>query len=289
MSASTRRVPLGLPTNPRSRQPMPVFSGSRQYEDSRPSRSMPASRTRNPPPQREQVPDTNRRVYQPQQRDDYPETRNVRRSGDSSSTSSSENESSFWSRGNSSQSSSRTTPGSDDELTYSEMDRETYSNDSQDNNSHSYAANTGYVWSRVTEVANVFTHEVSKVWATGLGNAVYENVEGESHLINVMRAYHLFKARTPSELPEWLFSERERGQGGLLRLDPRNDGGEAKAEPIQPAQRRNRPEITYQDKSPRLGTQSKNIKTAMPLEQSKVSGADRLKQMRSLRRTAPTY
>jgi len=104
-----------------------------------------------------------------------------------------------------------------------------------------------------------------------------------------MRAYHLSKARTPSELPEWLFSERERGQGGLSRSDPRNDGDEVKAGPTQPVQRRNRPEMSYQEDTPRLATQSKSIKTAMPLGQGKVSGADRLKQMRSLRRTAPTY
>jgi len=165
------------------------------------------------------------------------------------------------------------------------MDGDAYSNDSQNNNFHSYAANTGYVWSRVTEVANVLTQEVTKVWATGLGN----DEEGESHLINVMRAYHLSKARTPSELPEWLFSERERGQGGLLRLDPRNEGSKVKAEPIQPAERRNRPEMTYQDDTSHLGTQSKSIRTAMPLGQANVSGADRLKQMRSLRRMAPTY
>jgi len=166
MSSSTRRATHGLPTNPRSRQPMPVSPASRQQEQSRPSRVMPAPRIRNPPLQREPVPDTTRRAYQPHQQGDYRETRNVHRSGDSSSTSSSENESSFWSRGNSSQRSSRTTVGTDEDSTHSEMDRDIYSNDSQDNNPHSYAANTGHVWSRVTEVANVFTQEVSKVWAT---------------------------------------------------------------------------------------------------------------------------
>jgi len=284
MSASTRRVAHGLPTNPRSRQPRPEASpAGYQYEVHRPSRAMPAPRTRNPPPHRNQVLDTNRRAYQPRQRDDDGETRHVRRSGDSSSTSSSENEFS------SSQRSSRTTVGSDEGLAYSEMDGDTRSKDPQNDNTYSYAANTGYVWSRVTEVANVFTQEVSKVWATGLGNGVDDDGEGESHLINVMRAYHLSKARTPSELPEWLFSERERGQGGLLRLDLRNEGGQVRAEPDLPVQRRNRPEMTYHDDTPRLGTQSKTIKTVMPPGQAKVSGADRLKEMRSLRRMAPIY
>jgi len=284
MSSSTRRVAHGLPTNPRSRQPRPVSPGSHHYEESRPLRTMAAPRTVNPLVQREQAPDGNRKAYQTRQRDNYHEGSNVRRSGDSSSTSSSETESSFWSRGNSSQRSSRTTLQSDEGMVYSEFDRETQLNDSPVDNSHPYP-NTVHVWTRVAEVANVFTQEVSKVWATGLGNGA-DDEEDDCHLINVMRAYHLSKARTPSELPDWLFSERERGQGGLLRLDLRNEGGQVKAEPAQPAQRRNLPEIGYQGSTSSLGTHSK---ATMPSGQAKISGADRLKQMRSLRRTAPTY
>lgn len=38
-----------------------------------------------------------------------------------------------------------------------------------------------------------------------------ENSFGHSsHLVGVMKAYHLAKARHPSDLPDWLFDERER-------------------------------------------------------------------------------
>jgi len=38
-----------------------------------------------------------------------------------------------------------------------------------------------------------------------------ENSPGHgSHLVRVMKAYHLAKARHPSDLPDWLFDERER-------------------------------------------------------------------------------
>ncbi|KAF8902124.1 hypothetical protein CPB84DRAFT_1776672 [Gymnopilus junonius] len=90
-----------------------------------------------------------------------------------------------------------------------------------------------------------------------------------------MRAYHLAKARTPSELPEWLFSERERGQGGLLHIDPPFEGRE------EPGPRRQQlPYNTLASSS----LQSRGIKSSIPLAEPKLSGADRLKQLRSLRR-----
>ena len=36
-------------------------------------------------------------------------------------------------------------------------------------------------------------------------------MEDDHHLLKVMRAYHLNKARTREELPDWLFDEKERG------------------------------------------------------------------------------
>jgi len=284
MSLSTRRVPQGLPSNPRSRLASGT-SPARQPEERRPPRPMPPPRARDLHLQREQVPDTDRGAYQSRHRDDYHETRSARRSGDSSSMSSPESPP-FWARGNASQRSSRTTVQSDEGMEYAELE-DAQSNDPQDlNNSYATVKDTGYVWDRVTEAANVFTQEVSKVWATGLGGERGNEEEAESHLTRVMRAYHLSKARTPAELPAWLFSERERGQGGLLRPDTPNDGGQVEPEPPQPAQRRtNRPPI-YQDGTAASFGQSKSIKTTMPPAQTKVSGSDRLKQMRELRRNA---
>ena len=42
-------------------------------------------------------------------------------------------------------------------------------------------------------------------------------MEDDSHLLKVMRAYHLNKAQTRDELPDWLFDEKERGRFALLR------------------------------------------------------------------------
>lgn len=118
--------------------------------------------------------------------------------------------------------------------------------------------------------------------------------EDESHLTRVMRAYHLSKARTPAELPDWLFSERERGQGGLLRSsdkpDSHGDGGQGQSVSSQPVQRRNRP--AYGDSTVSLGERSRQKQDAQgtatkPLvAQAKLSGSDRLKQLRELRRNA---
>jgi len=265
MSSSTRRVAVGLPSNPRSRQPSPPSSNGPQYEDPRPSRTISTPWPRNPPSQRTQVLDTS----QSRRRENYDRGRYVRRSNDSSSTSSSETGPYVRNRGVSSQRSSKTSANSNDEMTHSVRDQY------EDNNAYSYAATTnGYVWTRVAEVANVLTQEVSKVWAAGLGSG--DDEEGESHLLEVMRAYHLAKARTPSELPEWLFSERERGQGGLLRVDPPST-----EEREKPALGRQRLPHNTLKSSP---LQSRNVKSYGPLGQPKLSSADRLKQLRSLRR-----
>ncbi|KDR81571.1 hypothetical protein GALMADRAFT_135001 [Galerina marginata CBS 339.88] len=285
MSSSTRRVPQGLPSNPRSR----LAGGappSRLSEERRQPRTMPTPRARDPQFQREQVPDTTMGLYHTRQGEEYRETRHARRSGDSSSTASPE-PSPFWARGNTSQRSSRTTVQSDEGVEYTELVRDSHLNDTQDlDHSLPTVKDTAYVWGRVTEAANVFTQEVSKVWATGLGGERGDEGEPESHLTHVMRAYHLSKARTPAELPDWLFNERERGQGGLLRFDTPDDGGQVKPEPAQLTQRRaNRPPI-YQDVTAVSLGQSKSLKTTMQPAQAKISGSDRLKQLRELRRSA---
>src|ERR1700749_1564032 len=47
---------------------------------------------------------------------------------------------------------------------------------------------------------------------------------GESQLTRAMKAYHLEKARDPSDLPEWLFGEHERRPYRRLRfIDQQKD------------------------------------------------------------------
>ncbi|PPR06646.1 hypothetical protein CVT26_001188 [Gymnopilus dilepis] len=256
MISSTRRVPVGLPSNPRARQTPPPSSSGRRDEEPRPSRTMPAARPRNQSSQRTPVLDTNRRKPQTLRSGSYNHPNQVHRSSDSSSTTSSEAESYTLSRGFSSQRSSRTTVND-----YNEPSPYTIRITDEDNKSYSYAATTnGYVWTRVAEVANALSQEVSRVWAAGLGSG--DDEEGESHLFEVMRAYHLAKARTPSELPEWLFSERERGQA-MLRIN-------TPAEEPSPRRRSPNPTII-----------NKEVKSSV---QPKLSSADRLRQLRALRR-----
>ncbi|PPQ78074.1 hypothetical protein CVT25_015608 [Psilocybe cyanescens] len=290
MFTATRVAP-GLPSNPRSRLASRTAPPSRQTESPRPSRAnvaIPSTpRPRNPSTQRAPVPDTNSRNYRSQQRNAHDGMINVRRSEGSTSTSSSSDASS-WPRAKHSQSSSGATLRGDDGMERSEQVKPNRGEETRVNNSY---YDGGFTWSRVTEAATMITQEVSKAWAAGLtlqGNEDNDEA-GESHLTRVMRAYHLSKARTPSELPAWLFSEKERGQGSLLRFD-RLDSHDDDSQVREPAQRRNQP--AYGNSTTPLVMQSqrnKNIQNTKPFSlnaPAKVSGSDRLKQMRELRRNA---
>jgi len=155
---------------------------------------------------------------------------------------------------------------------------------------------TGLVWTRVTEAASALTQEVSKVWATGislapLGNGEDEDTQGgESHLTKVMRAYHLSKARTPAELPEWLFSERERGLKGTLRPDPPSNRSQGVPSLAQPAERRNRRDAYHPELPPASERSSQKpphvSNFTAPVQPRAVGGTDRLKMMREHKRNA---
>lgn len=111
-------------------------------------------------------------------------------------------------------------------------------------------------------------------------------VDPDSHLTKVMREYHLRKARTPAELPDWLFSERERGKGGLMRSESHSDQRQEKQplSQIQPVEtRRGRHDGIAALAAARTGT-NMAINTSRPSEQPRLVGSDRLKQMRSIRR-----
>ncbi|KAF8959047.1 hypothetical protein BDZ97DRAFT_1421503 [Flammula alnicola] len=301
MSSTPSRAPSrGLPTNPRPRsKSAAVPAPSRPSVDYR--AALPSNpRTRHPSTQRERVPN-NYPTTSPSRRDYYDQSLTVsdaRHSDDSSPTSSTSSGSSFWARGNSSLASSKTTLRSED-MEYKELSRETYlqSRNSKDNIEPSTDLRdaAAFSWGRVTEVANVLTQEVSKVWATGLaplGNGVGDQAEEESHLTRVMRAYHLSKARTPSDLPDWLFSERERGQlGGLQGSETRSDDDRAKAS-LSSTHRRNRIDVGQAELTRHTEPRLKNIQnfptpTTRSLPPAKASGTDRLKMLRE-KRNAPS-
>ncbi|KAK7014899.1 hypothetical protein R3P38DRAFT_2998276 [Favolaschia claudopus] len=68
------------------------------------------------------------------------------------------------------------------------------------------------LWSRIATTASSLTVNVSKAWATNITTFAGEETPPgqESRLTRAMKAYHLEKARDPSDLPAWLFDEKER-------------------------------------------------------------------------------
>jgi len=106
----------------------------------------------------------------------------------------------------------------------------------------------GYsIWNTVAAAASTLTVSVSKAWtrnvvtANGEGErqrplAPYyydlrtENVETppgqDSRLTRAMKAYHLEKAKDPSDLPLWLFPEQGRRSTNDLKLADRQEDGE---------------------------------------------------------------
>jgi len=79
---------------------------------------------------------------------------------------------------------------------------------------------SGYaLWNGFVNVASSLTVNVSKAWASNVSTLDGEETPPgqESRLTRAMKAYHLEKANHPSDLPNWLFNERERGVKGSTR------------------------------------------------------------------------
>ncbi|KAJ7285880.1 hypothetical protein C8J57DRAFT_1663184 [Mycena rebaudengoi] len=71
----------------------------------------------------------------------------------------------------------------------------------------------GYnIWSKVTSAASSLSVNVGKAWAANITTHTGEDTPAgqESRLTRAMKAYHVEKARDPSDLPAWLFDEQER-------------------------------------------------------------------------------
>ncbi|KAF7304848.1 hypothetical protein MKEN_01198900 [Mycena kentingensis (nom. inval.)] len=68
------------------------------------------------------------------------------------------------------------------------------------------------LWSKVASAASTLTVNVGKAWSQNVATFAGEETPPgqESRLTRAMKAYHLEKARDPSDLPAWLFDEKER-------------------------------------------------------------------------------
>ncbi|KAJ6630761.1 hypothetical protein B0H10DRAFT_851529 [Mycena sp. CBHHK59/15] len=91
--------------------------------------------------------------------------------------------------------------------------REDSPSPTEDNN---IAPGDGYtLWSKVASAASAasnLTVSVGKAWATNITTYAGEETPPgkESRLTRAMKAYHVEKARDPTDLPAWLFDEQER-------------------------------------------------------------------------------
>ncbi|KAF8478452.1 hypothetical protein DFH94DRAFT_56853 [Russula ochroleuca] len=68
------------------------------------------------------------------------------------------------------------------------------------------------LWSRVATAASTLTISVSKAWTSNIAMYSGEHTPPgeESRLTRALKAYHIEKARDPTDLPPWLFEEHER-------------------------------------------------------------------------------
>jgi len=123
--------------------------------------------------------------------------------------------------------------------------RQLYERHDRENSSATGRSGAGYtLWSRLATAAGTLSLDVSTAWAVNVTLASGEKTPPgrESHLTRAMKAYHLEKARDPSDLPEWLFEEHERRPVGRLCFTGQQksnyqDGYEAVSESGIPAPR----------------------------------------------------
>ncbi|TDL27534.1 hypothetical protein BD410DRAFT_894622 [Rickenella mellea] len=103
---------------------------------------------------------------------------------------------------------------------------------------------TGYgssIWNRLASAAGSLTVNVDLAWASKIVTTSGEETPPgqESRLTRAMKAYHLGKARDPTDLPEWLFEPHERraAEATSSRVARGGDAGQGEAEE-QPTTRR---------------------------------------------------
>ncbi|KAJ3845222.1 hypothetical protein F5878DRAFT_693348 [Lentinula raphanica] len=150
----------------------------------------------------------------------------------------------------------------------------------------------GTVWNRVTAAASTLTISVSKAWAANV--SIFSGEETppgqESRLTRAMKAYHIEKARDPSELPAFLFAEHERQPRKRTppqEVPPRRTRGHAEQ---SGARLYRAPESAFTlDRSVNPDTAPDN--NMMPSKQVP-KGSDRLKALREAKRSqnpTPSY
>lgn len=142
------------------------------------------------------------------------------------------------------------------------------------------------IWNRVAAAASVLTVNVNKAWYSRIGALEEDETASgrDSHLIHVMRAYHLAKARHPSDLPDWLFDERERKPSLSSRFTEPPRGAASDTQPLRPSALRH----IYDDAASRAPRENHSQTTshvlASPEKTVSSKAADRLKALRDAKR-----
>jgi len=154
----------------------------------------------------------------------------------------------------------------------------------------------------VSSVASVLTVSVSKAWSTNISalsgegrlnhsvekrrhswSWITETPPGqESRLTRAMKAYHITQAQSPSDLPDWLFDERERR---VANRPSDSDDSLVRSQLLQNNRKR-----TVSSKQ----LTSALVSTEPVPTQSQLRGTDRLKAMRETKqrikeRDAPKF
>lgn len=142
------------------------------------------------------------------------------------------------------------------------------------------------IWNRVAATASVLTINVNKTWYSRIVTSDEEETAPgrDSHLIRVMKAYHLAKARHPSDLPDWLFDERERKPSLSSRFTESPRDASSNVQPLRPSALRH----VYDDAASRAPqtnhSQAISHVLASPEKASSSKAADRLKAFRDAKR-----
>lgn len=171
----------------------------------------------------------------------------------------------------------------------------------QDDSRDQYASDStgtgdGYtIWSRVAAAAGNLTVNVSKAWAANIATFTGEETPPgeESRLTRAMKAYHVSKARYPSDLPAWLFDESERqpkATRSQISTRQADDGYEAvdRSEPAKPRSLRDIYDAAAASSSSTSATPIRSARPSAryddPVQPSKAT--DRLKALRDAKRSA---
>jgi len=150
------------------------------------------------------------------------------------------------------------------------------------------------LWNRVASAAGALTVNVGKAWSANVTLEAGEITPPgkESRITKGLRAYHLQKARDPSELPSWLFDEAERKPVARATTASRYNNNDAYDEPPQePAPRSRGLRDMYESAGNTRGdyaAQSSRGGGGYADEPPSSRAADRLKALRDAKRGVPS-